>query len=304
MRTKFFITSALMTAAVLSLSACGGGSDGSSSASSGQQSQQGQDQSGQGQQSRGANGKIAALSGTTMQVQNDTDGQVSVSFSDATTFTAQVAAAASDVQVGSCVFVTPSDATTGDSSSDTSVVEAGSVRITDPVDGECMAGFGGGGRPDGAQGGVQGGGQGNGQGNGQMPNGGTPPSGAPSGGGGQRAGFRLATGKVTAVSAAGFTVESSFPSQGSQGDSGDAQPTTQSVSVTTSATTTYTKTATADASALAVGKCVTAVGDHDDTGAVTATSIQVSDAVDGACSSGFGRFGQAGSQPDGQAAQS
>jgi hypothetical protein len=83
------------------------------------------------------------------------------------------------------------------------------------------------------------------------------------------------------MTAAGFTVQSTAPFGASAG-------TTQTVEVTYSSSTTFTKVATATSSALAVGRCVTAVGDHDATGAVTATSIQVSDATNGRCMGGFG----------------
>jgi hypothetical protein len=67
--------------------------------------------------------------------------------------------------------------------------------------------------------------------------------------------------------------------------------------VTTTAATTYTKTVSASAKDLAVGKCVTAIGSADDTGAVTATAIISQPAVNGDCAGGFGGFGgrQAGS---------
>ena len=48
------------------------------------------------------------------------------------------------------------------------------------------------------------------------------------------------------------------------------------------------------ASALKVGQCVVAVGQADDTGAVTAQRLVVSAPVDGSCSSGFGGFRRPG----------
>jgi hypothetical protein len=81
-------------------------------------------------------------------------------------------------------------------------------------------------------------------------------------------------GEVTAVSGDGFTV--------STGD--------DEVSVMVSGDTTYTTTAKATADAVKVGICVNAQGDTDDTGALTATSISVSQKVDGRCTGGFGTF--------------
>lgn len=204
----------------------------------------------------GASGTIAAVSGSTLQVQSESSGQVAVSWTDATTFSEQVAGTLADVAVGSCVMVqSAAEAEEG------SPVTATAVRISEAQDGECTGGFGGG------------------------PGGGERPEGMPTDlptdlptdrptdmpGGGR--GFGGGTfGAVTAVSATGFTVEAP--------DS--------SVEVTVAAATTYATTATADASAVEVGRCATAQGEADDTGAVTATRISVSDPVDGACSSGRG----------------
>jgi hypothetical protein len=143
-------------------------------------------------------------------------------------------------------------------------VTATTVRISQPVDGSCQGGFGG--RGSAPLGGPSG-----------MPSG-APPSGAPSGGssGGPRA-FGGATGAVTAVSADGFTVDSTRPGSDD----------TQSVAVTVSADTTYSTSVDADGSALEVGRCVQATGDADSTGAITATRIGVSDPVDGQCGGAF-----------------
>ena len=70
-----------------------------------------------------------------------------------------------------------------------------------------------------------------------------------------------------------------------------------------SGTTTYTTTQSADASALKVGKCVVATGQADDTGAVAAQRLVVSDPVDGSCSTGFG-FGRGQGGTTGQSGQS
>ena len=92
---------------------------------------------------------------------------------------------------------------------------------------------------------------------------------------------------MTAISDAGFTVAS-------QRQGADDAATT--VTVTTSADTTYTTTASATATDVKVGVCVTSRGETDDTGALTATSIAVSDPVDGECAVGGGRAGRAADQ--------
>lgn len=227
----------------------------------------GQQGGGQGGGMPGASGKIAAADGSTIQVQGN-DSQTAVTYTDETTISQQVAGSLSDVKAGLCVTVTPAD---GSESSDT-VVTAGSVRVTEKSDGSCQGGFGGG-RPSG------------------MPEGGMP-SGMPEGGmpsGGPGAGGRFGTsGEVTAVSGDTITVAAmSFDPQAEEG----AEPETTSVTVTTTGETTVTTTKTADATALTIGRCVTATGTSDDTGAVSAERIEVSDAVDGECSIGFGRGG-------------
>ena len=59
---------------------------------------------GAGQRQPGVNGLVAAVNGSTMQVQTRTD-QTAVTWTDATTFTKVAAATLADVTVGSCVTV-------------------------------------------------------------------------------------------------------------------------------------------------------------------------------------------------------
>ena len=88
-------------------------------------------------------------------------------------------------------------------------------------------------------------------------------------------GFGGAIGEVTKVTSAGFTVASQQPG------SDDTKAT--SVTVTTGADTTYTTTAKASSSDVKAGVCVTSMGDADDTGAISAKTIAVSQPVDDAC---------------------
>lgn len=212
----------------------------------------------------GANGKVAAVDGSTAQVQSRQDGQVAVTWNGSTTFTRQVDATSSDVEVGSCVLVIPADLpTTDDADPPTEApaeVAAGSVLITPKVDGSCDAATAGPGGPAGP------------------PDGAEPPTGAPPGVGGdgvplQMRGAFGAMGEVTAVSATGFTVASTRPGA-------DA---TTSVAVTVDGDTSYTTTTSASASDVEVGVCVQASGTSDDTGALTATRIAVSPPQDGEC---------------------
>ncbi|MCY1550989.1 hypothetical protein D9M68_872860 [compost metagenome] len=74
-------------------------------------------------------------------------------------------------------------------------------------------------------------------------------------------------GEVTSVGDGSFVVK---------GPDGDR-------TVTVDGTTTYTHQVAATAAALTRGRCVQVAGDADDTGAVTASTIQVSDAVEDQC---------------------
>ena len=195
----------------------------------------------------GANGEIAAIDGRTLQVQNPMEGQVAVTYTAKTAITAEVAAEAADLEVGDCVMVT------GEGEDD---VTATSVRISERTEGSCSPAGSGrfeGGPPPGDL-------------QGELPEG--VPTDLP-----DRAVMMGAFGEVTAVSANGFTVSTQLP--------GEESATTRQV--TTSADTTWTDTVDADAGSLKVGKCVSARGDRDDTGALTATSISVADPVDGEC---------------------
>jgi len=222
----------------------------------------------------GASGKVAAVADTTAQVQG-MDGQVAVSWTGSTRFTKEVDAKLADVEVGDCVFVGSADQTASGSTPARSL-RAASVRITPGTSSSCAAGVGG---PAGQGGpGTQGAGPG---GSGDGPQlGGTPPGGAPSGGSRPRLrAFGGAAGEVTAVSASGFTVASMQPGSGS----------TTPVVVKVDGSTTYSTTAKGSASDVKVGVCVAANGSTDDTGALAARSIAVSEPHDGQCG-GFVRF--------------
>jgi hypothetical protein len=225
----------------------------------------------------GTTGEIAAVSDLLMQVQGD-DGQTAVSWDDSTTITQTVAGTLADVTAGVCVVaITGSDDATA----------ATSIAITAATDGECTSGFGGGGF-----------GGGDGSGDGERPSGmptggagedgeapsGDMPSGMPTGGtdgaGGGADFGGMTSGLVTAVDGSTITVETT-----------DQDGTTTSETVTVDDSTTYTTTVDADSSAIAVGLCVTAQGESDDSGQVAATSLALSEAGDEGCSTGFGGQG-------------
>jgi hypothetical protein len=291
-RTLLTAASSAGTAALLlfAVSACGGGSTPSNaSPTSGAQPTQTAVAGGAaaGQGFPGASGKVAAISGKTLQVQSASSGQVAVTYTAKTTFTEAVKATASAVKVGSCVNVRSTDEQAGVAAA-TGPVTAASVQLSPPVDGACGARGLAGAGTDRNGGGF------------------TPPTGRPSGTpgagsgpgartrGGGFAGARPVSGEVTAVDGSRITVAAMdlgetrvVGSTGSTTATPSAKPTTTPVVVTTTAATTYTKTVTASAKDLAVGQCVTAVGTANDTGAVTASFIASQPAVNGECATGF-----------------
>ena len=234
-----------------------------------------------GQRQPGVNGLIAAVTGSTMQVQTRTD-QTAVTWNDSTTFTTTASATLADVTVGTCVTVlepaSGGSATSGSGSAPATSMTAASVDVRPAVNGQC-AGFGGpGGGPGGPGAGA------------------TPPTGAPTGsattgsgagrGGGD--GRRVVAGQVTAVSGDTITVQETMRPRGTDTGTATATPTTATVTVTTNASTTYTAQKAAAASDVVVGECASALGKADDTGAVTATSISLRPATNGSCTNGFG----------------
>jgi hypothetical protein len=259
--TRVLATSLGVSALLLGAVACGSSANntGATGQTGEQPGQQGGPSSQQGGAVPGVMGKVAAVTDRTAQVQG-LQGQVAVSWTAATTFTAQVGAALSDVKVGDCVFVAPSGQDSSAGATPATSVTAASVRISPATDGTCgPTGRG----PDGGPGP-------------QLQ--GPPPSAAPQGG--QRPqvrGFGGAVGKVTAVSATGFTVAAATPRADGQ------TPGTTSVTVTVGADTTYTTTAKGSAGDVKVGVCVQAEGTTDDTGAVSATRIAVSQPENGQC---------------------
>ncbi|MEP7034186.1 MAG: hypothetical protein ABI662_12005 [Dermatophilaceae bacterium] len=294
---------AAVCSALLFVSACGGGT----SATSGATSAPATAASGGGSNSAdgarafpGATGLLAAIEGTTLQVQS-ADVQTAVTYSPATAFTSTVAAQRTSVVVGDCVQARSARLVAGPGGSAPTVapgaatgpILAASVEVSPAVNGTCSV-FTGlrtpGGRPPGTTGDPG------------QPGGAPAPSrtGGPGADGnrfgGNGFGALAAFGKVTAVNAASFTLDSQRP----QGGSTAAVPTTRIVR--TSATTTYTRTAAATAKALVVGLCVTAFGKASDTGSIAATSISLRPAQNGSCSSGFGRRpGGAPTSPGGAA---
>jgi hypothetical protein len=240
----------------------------------------------------GVSGTVAAVDGSTLQVQGR-DEQTAVVWTKKTTVTARVETTASTLAVGDCVSVRPAASASTASSSPTAAdagtgpLAASTVTILSTEGGcDTVAGGDAGGFPGGG-GGFPGGGAG-------MPSG-MPsdlpsdlPSGAPSGmpGAGGFGGFG-ATGEVTALSSGTFTVASMMPTgppgNGTATARPTASPSSTPVTVTYGDDTTFLTTAAAQATAIKVGSCVRATGETDDTGTLTATTLVLSQPVDGSC---------------------
>ncbi len=257
----------------------------------------------------GATGSVAALNASSMEVQNPTSGQTTVSWTSTTQFSKTVSEAVSSLSSGDCVSVTG----TQSKKSKTSIA-ARSISVSTPAAGGACTGPGAratiGSAAGGAAGGFQFRGGGGGSGFGRA--GGTRPS-FPGGGSGasnfrkQLASLAFASGKVTAVNGSTVTVSGinvspgSFPRRTSKSGSNSSKstktptpPKTQTLKITTSSSTTLNATQSAAASDLAVGDCVSAFGPAASTGAVTATTVRISMPSGGSCTGGLGRFAGGG----------
>lgn len=233
-----------------------------------------------GQRQPAVSGLVAAVSGTTMQVQSQTK-QTAVSWTPATVFTRQSAAALADVVAGACVVVRSAGGS-GATPTSTGPLLAATVQIAPAsADGTCGAradglpGSGGpgslGGSPDGAPAGAPSG----------------MPSGAPRDGQGGFGGFG-AFGSVVAVDGAGFTVSETLRTGASQ------SPTPRSVAVAAGPGTAYTKVLPATAGEVTVGRCASATGQTGATGALTAATVLLRDPVGGSCTGGAPTAGATG----------
>jgi hypothetical protein len=214
-----------------------------------------------------ASGTVAAVAGTTMQVQNPQSGQVAVAWTSSTKFSHQVAATLAAIKAGTCVTAI---APTGTSESAASFT-ATTVAINPSTNGSCTGGVGGG--------------------NGQRPSGfpsGQRPSGFPSGiPSGQRANVgAIAAGSVTSVSGSSVVIAARQFTPGGTGASGSSSTTNKTVTI--GASTKITTEASTTASSVKVGKCVTAQGKADSSGTVAATTVRITDPVNGQCTTAFG----------------
>lgn len=287
----------------------------------------------------GASGTIAAVQQGSFEVQSTTS-QTTVTFTSGTAIQQTVKGSLADIAPGVCVTAIAARPATsagptssagaaaggsaggGSTASGTqqrrttpSMLTATTVAIQPATAGTCAAlGFSGAGRS-----------------RTRAPRtfaGRTPPTGAPSSrgtsgngsgavgspGAGGFGGFGgIVSGQVASVNGSTFTVTARAFTGGAGRGQGAAATAAPAVSTTTSTVTvtdatTYLKTAKAGSSAITVGRCATAFGPADDTGAIAATQIRISEPTAGSCTASFGAFGgfsrggQQGGQPGSQGA--
>ncbi len=257
----------------------------------------------------GATGSVAALSGSTMEVQNASSGQTTVSWTPTTQFSKTVSETVSSLAAGDCVSVTG----TASKKSKTTIA-ARSITVTSPSStGSCTGGRTTANGTTGAPGGgfgFRGGGSFRGSGGTTS---GSRPS-FPAGGSGssnfrkELASISIASGKVTAVNGSTVTLSGINVSPGSftrpTGKSSSSKsakakkptlPKTETLKITTSSSTTLSATQTVAATALAVGDCVSAFGPAATNGAVTASTVRITSTGGGTCTGGgAGFFGGGG----------
>lgn len=250
----------------------------------------------------GASGNVAALSATSMEVQNASSGQTTVSWTATTQFSKTVTESVSSVAVGDCVTATG----TASKKSKTTIA-ARSITVSTPSSsGACGAGAGAftrtgaGGAPGGAPGGGPAGGGFGFRTGSAGANSGTRPSFRAGGAAGgnfrtQLANIDIASGKVTAVDGSTLSITGISISPGSfagrQKPTGKStskpktppKPKTEKLKVTTTSSTPVSTTQTVASDALAVGDCVAAFGPAASNGSVTATTVHITSTGGGTC---------------------
>lgn len=277
----------------------------------------------------GAFGSVAAISGTSMEVQSAEAGQTTVDWVSSTIFTQTVTVSATSVVTGDCATVTGKQSKKG-------VITATTVAISAaPSSGACAGGTFRMGRP------------------GSVPGAGSklhPPSGRTSGGTfahrgapfGDRPGAKrsfpgasdvaFASGKVTAVATKTLTISgfssaglrtpsdrsksksSTDPSSKTKSSKSSKSPKipkipkakTTTVHVEVGPSTTYTETETAAPLDLAVGDCVTATGASAANGSVSASAVRITSTgrSSTSCTTGPGAFAGPGGRRAGGAVES
>jgi hypothetical protein len=196
----------------------------------------------------GASGQLVQINGQTL-ILTGPNGDVTVTYTTATTFTKTSIGTLADIVRGTCIFATGQKDAAG-------AVTATTVLISPKTASGCAArGFG----PNGGPGG--------------SPAPGASPRPSPTARPSAAANAAFVSGEVTSVSGPSITVQTSNGSQ----------------TISVGSTSTITHSATVTASALQNGQCVRANGSKDSAGDVQATSITITPAgPSGTCTAGQG----------------
>ncbi len=232
-----------------------------------------------------ATGMIASVSGNVLEVQSPQSGQTTVNLSSKTIITATVSVGLSDVNSGTCISATGTKGSGGS-------VDATNVMIFSATKGTCVRGFGLGGGGGGA------GGSGFPRPRGTFP---TRTSGTGARTFKRPANFATASGKVTSVAGSKIKVDAVTFSISSKTKKPISTTSPKVVSVSKS--TKYSKSEKVTAGSLKTGECVVATGSTNSIGAVSATTLIVTQPTSSGCSAfgGFGGFGRGGGSTSGAA---
>lgn len=285
MKCKALLLPITVASVALGTAACGGASAKVSSSSSTTAVPAARTASGEGPGNLpGASGTVAAVNGDTIEVQDPSTGQTTVVVTASTAITKTVPAAASDLAVGVCVTANGTKAASGGLNATAVDILATGTTCTRSGGEGFGGGFGGGRfRPGSAAG----------------TGGATRPTLSPA----QRArlaNLAVAFGTVTSLSgnSAQLSTPAPPPTTNPTSSAGSVLPRrvfNLAHAFTWSSSTTFTKTEPGTASDITVGECLTAFGPVADNGAVTAQRVILRPALNGSCSSGFGRgFGRFG----------
>lgn len=251
----------------------------------------------------GATGSIAALNASSMEVQNPSSGQTTVSWTPTTSFSKSVTESVSAVSVGDCVTATGSV-----SKKSKTTIAARSITLTQPnSSGACGAtakagtfrvGAGSGRLPAGGfqfRGGSDGGPRNFPQGAARKISGGAAGRNFRR----QLANLDIASGKVTAVHRSTLTISGVSISPGrfrSNSKSAGKSPKhakrppklkTETLKITSSRSTPVNTSQSATSADLAIGDCVTAFGPAATNGSVTASTVRITSTGGGSCTGGF-----------------
>lgn len=231
----------------------------------------------------GTSGEVAALAASSMEVQNESSGQTTVSWTASTKFSRSETVAATSISKNTCVTAIESSSSGSD--------VATSITVTSPAsDGSCTTAGRAGGFPGGGGGGFPGGGSRPSFPSGSFPSGSFPSGSFPSGSG-RNFDFTIARGKVISASNDSLTIDGTKSSGFNPRSTTSTTQAATTITIPLDSKTTISATVSTTSASLAVGDCVLATGNTGSTGAVTAKTVRITSTgatSSSGCSAGFG----------------